>query len=30
MTATAYLRYPKVLRRMREGPLGIHIDLYTA
>lgn len=30
MTATAYLRYPKVLRRMREGPLGIHIDLYVA
>lgn len=30
MTATAYFRYPKVIRRMREGPLGVHVDHYAA
>ena len=30
MTATAYFRDSKVLRRLREGPLGVHIDLYAA
>jgi len=29
MTATAYFRDSKVLRRLREGPLGVHIDLYA-
>ena len=30
MTTTAYFRYSKVLRRVHEGPLGVHIDIYTA
>ena len=30
MTATAYFKYSKVLRRLREGPLGVYIDVYAA
>ncbi|MDB6090051.1 MAG: hypothetical protein JWN85_2835 [Gammaproteobacteria bacterium] len=30
MTTAAYFRCPKVLRRLRLGPLGAHIDLYAA
>ncbi|GMQ96317.1 MAG: site-specific integrase [Gammaproteobacteria bacterium] len=30
MTAAAYFQYSKVLRRLREGPLGVHIDRYAA
>ncbi len=30
MTTTAYFRYSKVLRRVHEGPLGVHIDIYAA
>lgn len=30
MTAATYFRDSKVLRRLREGPLGVHIDLYAA
>ncbi len=30
MTTTAYFRYSKVLRRVHEGPLGVHIDTYAA
>ena len=26
MTTTAYFKNSKVLRRLREGPLGVHID----
>ena len=29
MTITAYFKDSKVLRRLREGPLGVHIDLYA-
>ena len=29
MTITAYFRSNKVLRRLREGSLGAHIDLYA-
>ena len=30
MTTTAYFKNSKVLRRLREGPLGVHIDVYAA
>jgi site-specific recombinase XerD len=30
MTANAYFKLPKVLRRLHKGPLGNHIDLYAA
>jgi integrase len=30
MTTTAYFKNSKVLRRLREGPLGVHIDFYAA
>ena len=30
MTATAYFKYTKVLRRLLEGPLGVYIDVYAA
>lgn len=30
MTANAYFRFPKVLRRLHEGPLGDYVDLYAA
>jgi len=30
MTANAYIKLPKVLRRLHEGPLGDYVDLYTA
>ncbi len=29
MTTTAYFRDSKVLSRLREGPLGVHIDIYA-
>lgn len=30
MTVNAYVTTPKLQRRLHEGPLGIHIDLYAA
>lgn len=30
MTTTAYFKCSKVLRRLREGPLGVYIDVYAA
>lgn len=30
MAANAYFKFPKVLRRLHEGPLGDYVDLYTA
>jgi site-specific recombinase XerD len=30
MTANAYFKLPKVLRRLYEGPLGDYVDLYAA
>lgn len=30
MTVAAYFRDSKVIRRLHEGPLGVHIDLYAA
>ena len=30
MTANAYFKFPKVLRRLHEGPLGDYVDLYAA
>ena len=30
MTTTTYFRDSKVLRRLREGPLGVYIDFYAA
>src|ERR1035441_9377284 len=30
MTINAYVTTPKLQRRLHEGPLGIHIDLYAA
>jgi site-specific recombinase XerD len=30
MTTTAYFNRPNMLRRLHEGPLGVHIDLFAA
>jgi hypothetical protein len=30
MTTSAYYSGPKILQRLREGPLGVHIDIYAA
>lgn len=30
MTIEAYYDSPKMLKRLHEGPLGVHIDLFAA
>ncbi|WP_211455437.1 site-specific integrase [Collimonas antrihumi] len=30
MTTSAYYSGPKILQRLHEGPLGVHIDIYAA
>lgn len=30
MTATAYFKYPTVLKHLYEGPLGVYVDAYAA
>lgn len=30
MSTSAYYSGPKILQRLREGPLGVHIDIYAA
>jgi hypothetical protein len=30
MSTTTIFKFPSVIRRQHEGPLGIHIDMYEA
>ena len=30
MTTATFIKKPKRLRRLREGPLGVHIDRFSA